>query len=257
MEGLLFFAPTARGKPIKVEPFEQGKGNVKHIPYPLDITWGPSFGLPEALREFLQNFIDEVVKCNGNNFSTLVFDTKSVKNQIIVHNNHVIFGKILQEKNCLCFINYGTVIEDEDDLIVIGRSRKGNNSIGRYGEGMKIAISRFVSQDAIVEISTCVKCDGNVEYHRFKFIEKDEKLYLTRSKLTPKVPKKVGSPVHFMLKIKHDITEDMPIFDLYNYLWPYSKRLLNLDNDERVGSIGPFGKRGHLCLPSLCPDHES
>lgn len=238
-EGLPFYVPIIRGKPAKVVAYTPGKGEKRTIEYPIDMKWGPSYGISEALREFLQNLLDEAAKCNGYNFESLKFEKKG--NKTIIHNDHVIFGAIIQNKHSISFVNYGTIIEDELDLLIIGRSNKGENSIGKYGEGMKIGIARFLSEEAQVEIFACVKFQGQVEYYHFMFAEsefKDNTFVCSRHKNNlSKIPKKVGSPLHFRVRIKHDL--DVDDFDIYNYLWPHGI-LYNLNNPVRSGAIGPF-----------------
>lgn len=232
-EGLPFYVPIVRGKPAKVS--DPSKHEREEITYPVDLSWGPAFGISEALREFLQNLLDEAAKCNGKNFETLKFD--KIGNKTIIHNDYLIFGAILQERNAFYFINYGTIIENPNDLLVIGRSIKGGNSIGRYGEGMKIGIARFLEEKASVKIFACSKYDGRIEYYHFNFTEINGTLKCTRTKLKPDERKMVGSPVHFLVKIKHDI--DIDTFDIHNYLWPHGP-LYNLNSPGRSGSIGPL-----------------
>lgn len=185
------------------------------INYPITASYVSDWGLREALREIIQNALDagdmQIGRHNGDD-------------------NHWVIS------------NQGSF---DREVLLLGNSIKSDGAIGKYGEGMKLAMLVL----ARMEIAHCVQAGEKQYYGRFavsSFEQPTFTIYEAECARTERVEFHIHCDIH---DIVHDIYKDIDhgiceqglyvnglyVSDLPGFRYGYNmpNDMVNLDRDRR------------------------
>lgn len=174
-----------------------GKGSLN-----TDRDYASTWSLKDCKRELIQNLIDEVAVGNSTldnpsfqnvSISKGIRTRGKLKEEVIIFHNatcklaEIIFNS---SKNLFEFINYGTTITQGDKILQYGSSNKRHSPVltGKYGEGLKRAIVKFISIGCVCHIEGCFPSDPDVD--NFEWTYQTWNFYLKGRKVMYKVDSK-------------------------------------------------------------------
>lgn len=189
---LPFFQPHDEFGLIEVSKPSDRSGAKYNDPLFLNRHAVDSMELGAAYREILQNWLDEMVSANGQSFQGLKFAKETRGNDrtaFVCHNDKFIFGEIIQDSKQISFVNMGPNIENVEQLLHIGASKKKEkkNQAGQHGEGLKRAALKFLVIGYRIEAFFSIKTNQDVEFRHiiFKIHDKLDCLAYSLSSLKP------------------------------------------------------------------------
>ena len=185
------------------------------INYPITAAYVSDWGLREALREIIQNALDagdmQIYRHNGDD-------------------NHWVIS------------NQGSF---DREVLLLGNSIKSDGAIGKYGEGMKLAMLVLARLGIVHQVIT-----GNTLYMGFFAIESFEQPTFSINEIKHDYSERVEFHIHYDISnIVHDIYKDIDhgfceeglyvnglyVSDLPGFRYGYNmpNSMVNLDRDRR------------------------
>lgn len=230
---LPFYQPpnvTVCPKPEKI-----GKGHYTDLN--IHRNGAPAFGIHEATRELIQNLIDGAADMNGDTHRGIMISRGFSKgyNTTIIHDRFVCFAEIKQSVDTITFTNFGNIIASPQALFAYGYSTKNEkfSQAGKYGEGLKISLLRFLAKKSAIEIFACMpnpKCRQDIEYNRFNMKLVDEGTMGTiQTRRKPDF--RPGAPIHFMVQIKTECLANR-VDVRQDFVIPFPQLLTHIEEDD-------------------------
>ncbi len=182
---------------------------------------GETLSVGVALRELVQNLIDQAARSNGQlpSFNGIKITRgtrrRNAEEAFVLHNDTHKLAEIIHDRSplskefqhfdaekkhtrktsfgTLSFINYGPTIMSVTTLTATGNSDKQGmvNQVGQFGEGLKRAICRFLTVGCGVDIFVPI-IDERPVFHRLRFYivapkgNREDMVFYKTSVLKPK-----------------------------------------------------------------------